>query len=1460
MAPPGPLAGSAPPPATHAALAELAFGDLTATNRATGTLAPLALLPADALELDLDDPLQRQFGAYELVERLGEGGMGVVYRARHIELDREVAIKLLAAGPWASREFVERFLAEARHSARMQHPNIVTVYEVGTSEDLHFFSMRLVPGRSLAAALQTDGPCTPRHAATLLHTVAEAVAYAHSLGVLHLDLKSANVLLDAQGTPHVADFGLARRFEPLREIDATEISGTPGYMAPEQAEPGTHALTPASDVWGLGAILYELVTGTPPFRGDDARSTLQLLRTTQVQRPRQLRARIPLDLEAIILKCLRRDPAQRYASARALADDLARYAEDRPVSARPLNTVQRAMRWLRREPRLAGATLLALAALVAGLVATTQQWRRADANALRAAANAAQARANALQASERLWNGRRERALQLMRDGEGLTALPLLVDNIAEQEQAGKVDPASVERRGLGMILNQGAILIDRIVIPDVKPLASALSADGSLLALAFDDSSVRWYDSATLTERGRVQLSGRPTSDGSARLPRRLRFIDAQRLLVTLDWFDYLASPSHNDSHLVDLARARVVAPPDAFVDLAEAVYSADGRHALLRNRRGDLQLWQVDPWRALAPASHAARSNAWAALLGRDTRFVAEKQEDARGYLTLRDPHGAARAQPVRGLDNAVTAWAENAAGTQLAIGDSRGRVHLVDLRTRVARLLPTPRGREVTWLAFSEDDAWLAAVRWDGAAFAFDAASGDPLHSGPLQHDFEPREVAIDHRQRLLVVAGLGHTALWQLPEQGPNALPATRLLAAPARTGPAGTNALGIAPAARLLASAALNGEVRIWRIAPAPRRTSQTDADLRMADRLHFDGASLTDVAWNRVRRIDTQGRPITPWRPLPQPPGFVEASADGKVVVASSGPALHILDGATLEPLRAPVALPDNPQYLALDARGRHAVLGFGRNDANGYGIDIQSIDLHADGQRAHVRVRGPLRQFELAADGERLLVTGPPHGATEVLATPSLKRIGVYPHPRGRPVTWASFVPASQALWLLARDADDNAADDADLLRWNPRDGRIEEQRHVAGVFPLAVTMVGDKPLLATRDRLVLDAGTSGAISSRPLEHVQTTGVFAHSHDGRMLAQVIGRDVQLYDSTTLAPIGPPLRSGAGPYALPFRLAFAPDDRTLLGGFRPWLLWPVAADTRPVAELRAQAHLLLPADSDPRLLELPDPAQRARLRAADPGPPPTAAVRPTFDSARSVSGLPIPARSGATPLQLDLTAFYNRPADLLSDMSSSSLPNYVGMRLGITRIDGVDYDLRGAVELRTQGSAGHDRVTGIEVPDLPIAALHVLLLAPLAVPTPEVRTYAWVHLHYADGSSAQVPIRTRIEVSGLTDDEPPTPIGWVTGEVLRQIGLTRLQLFHNPRLPNPHPQRRVLRLDLETPADAWSNPVFLAISIEPVPTARAAAASRRIHSSTPATRAPGNPADAESRRHAAIDP
>jgi hypothetical protein len=357
-------------------LAKLAFGSLATGTPAHATAVGrhLAQLPLDSLDLDLSDPEQRRFGDYELLDKIGQGGMGVVYRARQHSLEREVAIKLLAAGPWASDEFVARFRREAQAAARMQHPNIVEVYEIGQIDALNYFAMRLVRGHTLAQALRQPEPFDQRRALRLLRTIAEAVDYAHRLGILHLDLKPGNVLLDERGEPLVADFGLARRVDEGVGVEGDEISGTPSYMAPEQAQLKSHKLSAATDIYGLGAILYELLTGVPPFLAATPQATLERVVNEDVPRPRSHRRTIPADLEAICLKCLEKDPRERYGRARELADDLGNYLEGRAVSVRSPDLWERTQRWWHQHK----TEVAMFAVLLAGFAATTKEWLRAE--------------------------------------------------------------------------------------------------------------------------------------------------------------------------------------------------------------------------------------------------------------------------------------------------------------------------------------------------------------------------------------------------------------------------------------------------------------------------------------------------------------------------------------------------------------------------------------------------------------------------------------------------------------------------------------------------------------------------------------------------------------------------------------------------------------------------------------------------------------------------------------------------------------------------------------------------------------------------------------------------------------------------------------------------------------------------------------------------------------------------
>lgn len=1406
----------------RAALADIAFGSLSRAGESGAEAGRhLAFLPADALELDLDDPAQRHFGDYELLERIGEGGMGVVYRARQASLDREVAIKLLAAGPWASREFIARFLGEAQHAARMQHPNIVTVYEVGAFEDLHYFSMRLVRGSNLALALRHEGRFEPRRVAVLMRTVAEAVAYAHSLGVLHLDLKPANVLLDEGGTPHVADFGLARKFDTLLAQGNTEISGTPSYMAPEQAELGAQPLTPATDVWGLGAILYELVTGRPPFHGGTAQQTLKLLREGQVRRPRRERPDLPLDLEAVILKALARDPPARYPSARALADDLARFCEYRMVRARPLNVAQRTGRWMHREPKLAATALLALGALVVGLAATTQQWRRAE--------------RNAAMSSERLRESRRDAALRLQADGKGFEALAPLLANIDEQEQSGGVDAAGIERREIGMILNQGATLIDRMIVPDARPLASELSADGKLLAIALGDQTVRWYDTATLAERGRVDLAGLSTSNGEDIAPRLLRFVDDRRLLVTLDWEDFLTSPTNRNTYLVDLDHARVLEPPSGFTDLSDATYSADGRHALLWDRHGNAQFWQVDPWQPLSGRTgrHSSSDSGW--LLGRGGRFALRSGGSNRINLTLYDPRDLSTGRPIAlpGFAQA-TAWSESHATSLVALGDSNGRVYILDPATGALRPLPTPSGSEVKWLAFSEDDAWLAAGRHDGAVFAFDAASGNPLNAGGMQQDFSVSQVAISHLERLLVASGFGETALWRLPEPGPTGLEATRLISGPVRSA-ALTNSVGASLQTGLLATADISGEIRLWRLPrPTVLRASSGPGAMSVAGNLYFDGEHLPDVAWNKLRIVSIDDATPTPWAELPQPIAYAALLDAGRTLLATSGASMYVFDAPSMRLRYPPVALPANPLRMTASSDGAVAIFAFGANGGAGFEERLRAYDLRSGRQRgSEEAVAGPLRQFELSADAARLAAVGSQHGATDVFDAATLRRVGSYPHDPEEPVIWTSFEPGASRLWLVARDLDEASQDKADLLAWNPATGALSERHSIAGVFPIGLSAAAGKPVLATADQGLLDFR-----AELPRRHLrygvreEGTSVFAVSHDRHTIAHVYGRDVQLYDADTLALIGPPLHSNLGALSIPDLLAFSTDDRYLLGRSSSsgnWLLWPLAKEVRPPAQIRADADLLSGAPGGPRVLQMPSAEQSARLRGRDPGALPADEDRPQPAAARMIDGVTVPARAaGLDPLLLDLTDAYTAAPATRRNLLGTVMPALENMPWGVARLDGIDYDVRGIVELRSRPGAGPtagdilSSVSGVKVPAQPIAALHVLISAPQLAPVPDERNYAFIRLHYRDGSVAKLPIRTQRDVAGYTSNDRPVPVAWAFGDHLRLIGEIKQTLICNPRIANPHPERPIATLDLLAADDIWTEPVFIAITAEPV--------------------------------------
>src|SRR5947207_6510399 len=317
------------------------------------------------------------FGDYELLEEMGRGGQGIVYRARQKSLNRTVALKIVGLGQWATQRHLKRFHLEAEAAASLDHPCIVPIYEIGERDGSCYFSMKLIEGEPLDKVSES-GRTSPRQAAEIIARLARTLHYAHERGVLHRDIKPGNILIDRKGDPHLTDFGLARVVETESTVTrTTEALGTPSYMAPEQAKGNNTRVTSATDVYGLGAGLYHLLTGHRPFPGGTTYETIRLVLESEPRHPRLWNAKTDRDLATMCLKCLEKDPQCRYSTALALAEDLDRWLKHEPIQARHITMLARGRKWVRRNPAVAGllASLVALATAIGVIIWKSELFR-----------------------------------------------------------------------------------------------------------------------------------------------------------------------------------------------------------------------------------------------------------------------------------------------------------------------------------------------------------------------------------------------------------------------------------------------------------------------------------------------------------------------------------------------------------------------------------------------------------------------------------------------------------------------------------------------------------------------------------------------------------------------------------------------------------------------------------------------------------------------------------------------------------------------------------------------------------------------------------------------------------------------------------------------------------------------------------------------------------------------------
>lgn len=853
--------------------------------------------------------LPRTFGDYELIEEIARGGMGVVYKARQAGLKRTVAVKMILGGQLASVADVQRFRAEAEAAAHLQHPNIVAIHEVAEHEGQHFFSMDYVEGKSLAEIIRHT-PLPAAEAASYVKTIAEAIHYAHQRGILHRDLKPSNVLIDSSNQPRITDFGLARKMTLESDLTLTgQVLGSPNFMPPEQAAGRIAQFGPPSDVYSLGAILFCLLTGRPPFVAETLADTLEHVRHSTPLSPRILNPSIPRDLETICLKSLEKDPRRRYGTAQELADELARFLAGEPIHARPVTKIEKAWRWSRRHPAVSGLSAGLLIVAVAGFAAITRQWQRAERNA--EAERVQRQRAEDISARFEI-----ERAEDAFESGASAIALAHLA-RVLQQNPSNSV--------AAGRVIS--ALTYRPFVLPAGEPLqhghevcSARFSPDGQQVVTASSDNTARIWE-----------------ADSAKPITQPLKHAAQVRSATFSPDGQWVLTASDDKTARIWNARTGepLSSPLQHQAAVRSAEFSFDSRKALTASADNTARVWDA---RSGEPTTPPLLHNGpvVCARFSPDGRTVASASSDKTVRLWDVDS-GQAVTEPLKHR-YAPELMEFSPDGKAIAVAESGGSVQICNSRTgeKTFEFM-----HERLWsMQFSPDGQKLVTASYDQTARVWDAKTGQPLVA-PLKHDDWVRYARFSPDGQRIVTTSDDKTArVWDARTGRPLTEPLRhRLLVMTADFSPEGQRVVtasedktariwdlrprqvlaGIlkhearvwwaefSPDGQQLVTASEDKTARIWDIREGQTfMTAVLQHDVRLwAARFSPDGQKIA-TAWANAAQIwnAAAGQPVTGGLWHEERVWCVHFSPDGqRVVTASSDKTARLWDARTGEPI-----------------------------------------------------------------------------------------------------------------------------------------------------------------------------------------------------------------------------------------------------------------------------------------------------------------------------------------------------------------------------------------------------------------------------------------------------------------------------------------------------------------------------------------------------------------------------